>query len=321
MNIPAISVLVTVYNAEKFLERCLNSIFSQTFLNYEVIIVDDGSTDSSGIICDRYALTDSRVRCFHKANGGVASARQFCLEQANGEYFIFVDSDDWCESNMLYLLYSVARSDCSDIIVADYNLDELKANVSIKQPDVHTSADLLYAILETRAIGSLWNKLIRKSLANGIRFDYDIFFCEDVLFLTKILLKNEVSVANLHSFVYHYVENPFSIVHSVSKKTFENRFMFVEKLEYLLKIGNKDWESLVALKKLEILGDMAKSMLFSPMELCLLYREQCVTIPACSRTSFCEMYKYRKKRFKKNMLRSSLFFWICLKEKIKKILE
>ena len=102
MNItPKISVIVPVYNAEKYLHRCIDSILSQTFTDFELLLINDGSKDSSGAICDEYAAKDNRVRVFHKENGGASSARNLGLDNAKGEWIAFVDSDDLLEVNML----------------------------------------------------------------------------------------------------------------------------------------------------------------------------------------------------------------------------
>lgn len=99
-----ISVIVPIYNTEKYLSCCINSILSQTYTNFELLLVDDGSTDESSIICDEYALKDSRVRVFHKANGGVTSARRFGVQTARGEWVTFVDSDDELHIDALQIL-------------------------------------------------------------------------------------------------------------------------------------------------------------------------------------------------------------------------
>ena len=96
-NIPKISVIIPVYNAEKYLYRCIDSVLVQTFTNWELLLIDDGSKDSSGVICDEYAAKDARVRVFHKENGGVSSARNLGLDNARGEWVAFVDSDDYIE--------------------------------------------------------------------------------------------------------------------------------------------------------------------------------------------------------------------------------
>ena len=100
-NIPKISVIIPVYNTEKFLHRCIDSILTQTYTDFELLLIDDGSKDSSGSICDEYAEKDSRVRVFHKENGGVSSARNLGLDNAWGEWITFVDSDDYIEENFL----------------------------------------------------------------------------------------------------------------------------------------------------------------------------------------------------------------------------
>ena len=102
---PKISVIVPVYKAEAYLHRCVDSLLAQTFQDFEVLLVDDGSPDRSGEICDEYARKDSRVRVFHKENGGVSSARQYGMDHAQGEYTIHADPDDWVEPTMLEELY------------------------------------------------------------------------------------------------------------------------------------------------------------------------------------------------------------------------
>ena len=103
MAVPIISVVVPVYNIEKYLDRCITSILNQTFRDFELLLVDDGCTDNSGAICDRYASNDDRVRVFHKPNGGVSSARNRGIEEAQGQFICFVDSDDWVETTYLQI--------------------------------------------------------------------------------------------------------------------------------------------------------------------------------------------------------------------------
>ena len=98
---PVVSIIVPVYNAEKFLRRCIDSILAQTYTDFELLLIDDGSKDSSGSICDKYAAKDERIRVFHKENGGVSSARNLGLDHAQGEWVTFVDADDYIEENFL----------------------------------------------------------------------------------------------------------------------------------------------------------------------------------------------------------------------------
>lgn len=108
---PVVSIIVPVYNAEKTLKRCVNSIINQLYKDWELLLVDDGSTDDSSIICDEYAQQDRRIRVFHKQNGGVSSARNVGLDNAIGEWVTFIDSDDWIEKRMLNIFNIVSNVD------------------------------------------------------------------------------------------------------------------------------------------------------------------------------------------------------------------
>ena len=107
MKSPIISVIIPVYNVEAFLHRCVDSVTSQTFHDIEILLIDDGSTDSSGQLCDALALTDSRIHVFHKENGGAGDARNTGIDHALGEYLIFFDSDDYVDEDMLEILYGL----------------------------------------------------------------------------------------------------------------------------------------------------------------------------------------------------------------------
>ena len=123
MNPPAISIIVPVYKAEAYLERCIDSIISQTFTNWELLLIDDGSPDCCGRICDAYERKDSRFHVFHKTNGGVASAREVGMQHAIGEYSIHVDPDDCIDPYTLEELYKAAKSSNADIVVCDFLLN------------------------------------------------------------------------------------------------------------------------------------------------------------------------------------------------------
>lgn len=234
---PQISVIVPVYNVEKYLHRCINSILAQTFTDFELLLIDDGSKDNSGKICDEYAEKDKRIRVFHKENGGVASARQLGIEEARGEYSIHADGDDWVEPLMLEEMYNTIMQDKSDMLIADYFVDKDGTSTYIKQSiDSKDSLEILKAILKGELMGSLWHKLIRHSLykeynANFIR---GIDYCEDVLLLTQLLIRN-IKVSFLHQSFYHYdMSNINSITRCYSKNTYELRKKFVLTLNYLL---------------------------------------------------------------------------------------
>ena len=117
---PLISVIVPVYNTEKYLPRCIDSILAQTFTDFELLLIDDGSTDKSGTICDEYAKKDKRIRVFHKENGGVSTARQLGIDKAIGIYSIHTDGDDWIEKDMLKDMYDKIIEKNADILIADF---------------------------------------------------------------------------------------------------------------------------------------------------------------------------------------------------------
>lgn len=133
----AVSIIVPVYNAEKYLVKCLDSVVNQTLVNIEIIIVDDGSTDGSSEICKGYAEKDERIIYFKKENEGLAAARQDGIERARGEYIGFVDSDDWLEPNMYERMYSVAKSEDADVVLCNAFLDENTKDKIHLEPGVY----------------------------------------------------------------------------------------------------------------------------------------------------------------------------------------
>ena len=121
---PEISIIVPVYNVEKYLKRCIDSILNQSFTNFELILVDDGSTDNSGKIIDEYAIKDERIKVIHKENGGQGSARNRGLDIAKGNYIGFVDSDDWIHKDMYKCMYKIINEDNTDIVQVGHNMVE-----------------------------------------------------------------------------------------------------------------------------------------------------------------------------------------------------
>ena len=178
-----ISIIVTVYNVEDCLKRCLDSILNQTFSNFEVLLIDDGSTDESGKICDLYAQTDSRFKVVHKENGGVGSARRAGIDNASGTYSIHIDADDWVEPEMLLSLYSSALEEDADMVICDYFEDNGNQSRIIRQnPGQLTNKNIIRG-LSHKLHGACWNKLIRLDCYRryGLNFTDGIDFGEDRL--------------------------------------------------------------------------------------------------------------------------------------------
>lgn len=202
---PAISIIIPAYNAEKTLQRCLNSIVAQSFQDFEVIIINDGSKDATGQIADGYATQDSRFTVLHKKNGGVAAARQDGIEQVRGEYTLFVDADDYILPDMLQRMHQSAIQEKADLVICDFNLIRgSKVEYWKQQPASLKWEQLLGAMFY---LCPLWNKLIRTSCFKepGIRFIEGINAGEDHLFILKVLACNpKIKAAYVGEAFYQY---------------------------------------------------------------------------------------------------------------------
>ena len=162
---PKISIISPVYNAERYIVKCLDSILVQTFQDWELILVDDGSSDKSGVICDEYAARDSRVIVIHKDNGGVGAARQTGLDAVTGEYVIHADPDDWVEPTMLQELYAKAVAEAADVVIFDYYVDTKKKTSLVKQQPASLDAkNILKELLQqSESVFFPRNQLLRRS--------------------------------------------------------------------------------------------------------------------------------------------------------------
>ena len=165
MKSPAISIIMPVYKAEKYVRRSLDSIMAQTFCDWEAVLIDDGSPDKSGDILDEYVNKDSRFHVIHKKNGGVSSARQLGLETAQGQYIIHVDPDDWVEPCMLEELYNKIVEDDADMVICDFIWNRPTGiSISSQRPSAFDSKSIIMDLLSERLHGSCWNKLIRRDV-------------------------------------------------------------------------------------------------------------------------------------------------------------
>lgn len=203
---PNISVSVPVYNTSGYLRQCLDSLKMQTFKDIEFILIDDGSTDGSGTICDEYAEMDSRFRVIHQKNGGLAVARQTALENSHGKYIIVCDSDDWVEPTMYESLYQKAQETNADMVlcgyIAEYGDSRSEARQTLFQ---ETNGVVENLDLISRGANSSWVKLIRKSLFDktGSFYEPGINLSEDSLVHYK-LMRGNPKVVQIRENLYHY---------------------------------------------------------------------------------------------------------------------
>lgn len=180
-----ISIIIPVYNAEKFLERCLSSVLGQTYENIEVIAVNDGSTDHSLKIMQQYADKDTRIKIISQENAGVSAARNAGLEICEGEFIIFIDSDDWIESNMLEILLRNLQANRADISCCQYD----HGDVNIDRCEMWNRNEAIKRFLIHKQLnGSLVNKVFSRKSISGKRLDCTIKYGEDALFLWEVLL-------------------------------------------------------------------------------------------------------------------------------------
>lgn len=220
-----ISVIVPVYNVEQYLERCVDSILAQTYSNLELILVDDGAKDSSGVICDAYAQKDTRVRVIHKENGGLSSARNAGIDIAQGEYISFVDSDDWIEPDALENLLNTAVQNQVELVIGgrwDVKAEtgEKKLGLCPEKMEVVSGDEAVSRIFRWDHCDSAsCDKLYHRRLFRQIRFPYGMVV-EDVPIMYKIVL-DAGYVAFLNKPVYNYYHRKGSITTSkISEKTF-----------------------------------------------------------------------------------------------------
>ena len=215
MNIPKISVIVPVYNVEQYLPRCIDSILAQTFTDFELLLIDDGSKDRSGEICDDYAKKDSRIRVFHKENGGVSSARNLGLDNAQGEWICFCDSDDEFISSTLHSYINVLGKDTDiEVISCGYTIfnNSKKTNkVTYHNQLLETNSLKLLESEKSHYYGFLWNKCIKKELATSFRFNESITWLEDNLYMYMCILRAK-KIYFSSDIVYKYYYNDTEIL-------------------------------------------------------------------------------------------------------------
>lgn len=191
-----ISVIIPVYNAEKYIEDCVKSVLEQSFQDFEMILVDDGSQDASGMICDGYAEKYEKVKVIHTQNQGPAAARKQGVELAIGEYITFVDADDWLDSDMLAFMYQRMGENCADIVCLGHKEMNAQGNVLVCMPEGVGNIEMttVYAMMQnlhgTRVIDSgPWAKLIRRDLFDNIDYCIDVTIGEDYFMILQLLEK------------------------------------------------------------------------------------------------------------------------------------
>ena len=226
---PKVSIVVPVFNVEQYICRCLNSICRQTFNNFEVILVDDGSTDKSSIICDQYVLKDKRFRVLHTENKGLSAARNTGISVSIGEFIIFIDSDDYVSDDLIEHMISVQQSTDADIVSVSHittyrNIEYTQKEIKLILKKFSLNEALKFYIYSLIAYkndeSSAWGKLFRKNIFSDIRFPIGRRY-EDMVTIFQAIMKTKIYIKS-NKVCYYYCMNPSSIVRSVFiKKDFD----------------------------------------------------------------------------------------------------
>ena len=246
-----VSIAIPVYNVENYLDKCVESIVNQTYKNLEIILVDDGSTDRSGEICDQWAKRDKRIKVVHKENGGLSSARNAGMKNATGKYILFEDSDDWVDKELVEKCVERIEQDKSDLVIFGYKkVDERGGdlgsftfgNETLSRDEI--TEQLFKRILEM-SFGYAWNKMYNLKVLreSNLEFDGSIIDREDLVFNMQLLsVLNRVSYLDFAG--YYYLQRKTSLLHNSNLARLKNIKPFCESM-CDIKLGNKELEQKV----------------------------------------------------------------------------
>lgn len=281
---PSLSIIVPVYNVESYLAQCLDSILTQTFTDVEIILVNDGSTDSSLTVCTEYSKKDTRIKVIDQLNAGVSAARNKGIEAATGDYLTFVDSDDWLEPTMYEEMIGIARTEpqpevvmCDFVNIKEQSMEPISSNIHkglYTKPQI--IEELYPTLLVTESFGripivAVWNCFFRRSLLedSNIRFKSELRFSEDYLFMAAVMIKtNSFYYAKGH-FLYNYRQYDESRSKYFQASWWENLCFLNTELKKLLEDNTEyDFKRQLQLQLLHsvllVLSGIAKNRMITP---------------------------------------------------------
>ena len=232
-----LSIVVPIYNAEKSLQRCLLSIQNQTFSDWECILVNDGSSDSSAAICDEFALYDGRFKTIHQKNLGVGAARNAGLRSALGEFVAWVDSDDYCDSTMFEKMVTATLRQFADICICNYWIAFKNRHIpfTFVPKDLSKRQMLIELLKDINMKSYLWNKLFKRSLFDNLKIPEEMEVCEDFAVMHHLFLRSSKFVY-VSECLYYYIQSDRSVSHSN---------IFSEKTLLLLRESRNERERLI----------------------------------------------------------------------------
>lgn len=230
MNEELVTIIIPVYNISEYVERCVKSVIMQSYVNLEIILVDDGSTDDSGKKCDKYAILDERVTVYHKKNGGLSDARNYGIERSHGSYIMFIDGDDWVEPTIVEELYAVHQNAEVDFVQCQFMYvyeNGHKKQLDVIQPDLSyfSRKEAIKSFVESGPLGisvTAWAKLYRRDVFKHIRYPKGKVH-EDVFTMCDIVFSDISKVAVLGKPLYNYFQREGSISNSVNYKRLKDQ--------------------------------------------------------------------------------------------------
>ena len=231
-----VSIIIPIYNSEEYLKRCIDSVINQTYKNLEIILIDDGSTDLSGKMCDTYSNNDSRIKVIHKKNSGVSDTRNQGIKIATGTYFLFIDSDDWLENNMVETLVKYKEKNKCDIVRCNYykNCSDGSEIKCISHPNYTSNPNMNQILKDVYSNNNFpaffWTMLIDSEYKKEIVFDSKIAMMEDTDCLAKLVKKTQ-SIYFCDEYLYHYYVNTESASRSDKNliRNYENLLILNDK--------------------------------------------------------------------------------------------
>ena len=241
-----ISVIIPVYNVEKYLDKCLESVVNQTYKKLEIILIDDGSLDKSGEMCDQWAKKDKRIKVVHKPNGGLSDARNVGLDMACGSLIAFVDSDDYISENMYEKLYFKQNEDNADVVLCNYileyedkkkyyvkdNFNDLSVN-NIRTRYLNNNQTVNGKYIESDGVlATVWRGLYKRQLFEKVKFERGMF-CEDIIFHLS-LFKSKLKISTINDYLYHYLQREGSIINSYNDAKISKRIVFTKRILELI---------------------------------------------------------------------------------------
>ena len=248
-----ISVIVPVYNVKKYLKKCVDSIINQQYTNLEIILVDDGSTDGSSMLCDNLKKEDERIKVFHKQNGGLSSARNYGFSKSSGKYILFIDSDDYIHEKMIYKLYSALIANCADLAICNYDFVDtngkiVKQNKNVIKNEIFDKEIAYKKISEKYDFYyiTVWNKLYKRGILSNDTFPKGKIHEDE--FVIHLILNKCNRIVSINDCLYFYVQRNNSIMHgNWDIKKLDAYFALMNRYYFFIEKGYKDY-ALYALK-------------------------------------------------------------------------